>query len=81
MIENFNIFLLYQTTENFVILQFKLYVFINVNDKKKAQVWLKVFESRSKTTIPKTKRYEIKGKHILFHELKHYIHSNIVKIK
>src|SRR6266540_2616571 len=31
--------------------------------------------------MPETKRYDIKGKQILFHEMKHCIHSNTVKKK
>ena len=81
MIESFNILLSYQTTENFVIPQFELNVFVDIDDKEKAQVWFKAFESRSKTTMPETKRYEIKGKCILFRDLRHCIYSNIVKTK
>lgn len=64
-----------------MIPQFELDVFVNVNDKEKAQVWFKTFESRSRTTMPETKRYEIKGKRVLFRELRHCVHSNLVKTK
>ena len=39
------------------------------------------FESRSKTTMPESKRYEIKEKQVIFREKRHCIHSDKVKKK
>ena len=41
---------------------FELDAFVDVNNKEKASEWFKAFELRSKTTMLKTKRYDIKGK-------------------
>ena len=81
LIEDFNELPSYWTVENFTISQFELNAFVNVNDKEKAQEWFVAFESWSKTTMPETRRYNIKGKQVLFRELRHCIHSNIVKEK
>jgi len=56
-------------------------VFVDVNNKEKASEWFKAFESRSKSTMPETKRYDIKGKHVIFREMRHCTHSNTVKKK
>ena len=81
MIKSFNELPLFRTAEDFEIPQFELDAFVDVNDNEKASEWLKAFESRSKTTMPETKRYEIKGKHVLFREMRHCIHSDKVKKK
>ena len=81
LIKAFNELPLFQTAENFEIPQFELDAFVDVNDVEKATEWFKAFESRSKTTMPETKRYETKGKHVLFRELRHCIHSDKVKKK
>jgi len=81
LIKSFNELPLFQTAENFEIPQFELDAFVDVNDNEKASEWFKAFESRSKTTMPETKRYEIKGKHVLFQEMRHCIHSDMVKKK
>jgi hypothetical protein len=81
LITTFNELPLYQTVENFSIPQFELEAFVDVNDKEKAHEWFLAFESWSKTNMPETRRYQIKGKNVLFRELRHCIHSNIVKQK
>ncbi|CAB5362409.1 unnamed protein product [Rhizophagus irregularis] len=78
---NFNELPSYQTAEDFVIPQFELDVFVDVNDKEKASEWFVAFQSWSKPTMPETKRYEIKGKYVLFRETRHCIHSDTVKKK
>lgn len=55
--------------------------YVNVNDKEKASEWFAAFESHSKTTMAQTKGYGVKGKHVLFREKRHCIHSNEVKKK
>ena len=72
---------MYRTAENFAIPQFEFDAFVDVNDKEKACEWFKAFESHSKTTMPQTKGFDIKGKHVLFREKRHCIHSNEVKKK
>ncbi len=57
---------MYQTAENFAILQFEFDIFVEVNDKEKAYKWFKVFEFYLKIIIPQTKGFDIKGKHVLF---------------
>src|SRR6185312_11977243 len=61
--------------------QFELDAFVNVDDKEKAHEWFLAFESHSKTTMPQTKGYEVKGKQVLLRENRHYIHSSLVKKK
>ncbi|CAG8847989.1 18639_t:CDS:1, partial [Gigaspora margarita] len=46
-----------------------------------AQEWFKTFESHSKTTMPQTKGYNVKGSRVLFREKRHCAHSNEVKKK
>ena len=81
LITSFNELPSCQTAENFTIPQFELDAFVDVNNKEKASEWFKAFELRSKTTMPETKRYDIKGKHVIFCEMRHCIHSNTVKKK
>ncbi|CAG8774993.1 15778_t:CDS:1, partial [Rhizophagus irregularis] len=66
---------------DFVIPQFELDVFVDVNDKEKASKWFVTFQFWSKTMMLETKRYEIKGKYVLFCETRHCIHSDTVKKK
>ncbi|CAB4429129.1 unnamed protein product [Rhizophagus irregularis] len=79
LIENFNELPSYRTTENFIIPQFELDVFVDIDNEERAREWFMAFESKSKTTMPETKRYEFKGKHVLFREMRHCIHSDKVK--
>lgn len=81
MIKTFNELPLFRTAEGFEIPQFELDAFVDVSDKEKASQWFKDFESRSKTTMPETKRYEIKEKRVLFREKRHCLHSEMVKKK
>ncbi|UZO20482.1 uncharacterized protein OCT59_012906 [Rhizophagus irregularis] len=55
--------------------------FMNISDKEKVREWFKDFESRSKTTMPETKRYKMKEKRILFLEKRHCLHSDMVEKK
>ncbi|CAB4435667.1 unnamed protein product [Rhizophagus irregularis] len=61
LIKNFNELPSYRTSENFSIPQFELDAFVDINDKEKAQKWFKVFESHTKTTMPQSKGYGVKG--------------------
>ncbi|CAB5394994.1 unnamed protein product [Rhizophagus irregularis] len=81
LIKNFNVLSPFQTTENFEIPQFELDAFVDIDDKEKAREWFLSFESKSKTTMPESRRYEIKGKKVLFREKRHCIHSKLVKEK
>lgn len=72
---------MYRTAENFTIPQFEFDTFVDINDKEKVREWFKAFEFHSKTTMPQTKSFDIKGKHVLFREKRHCIHSNKVKQK
>ncbi|PKY53879.1 hypothetical protein RhiirA4_426357 [Rhizophagus irregularis] len=81
LIKNFNELPSYRTSENFSIPQFELDAFVDINDKEKAQEWFKVFESHTKTTMPQSKGYGVKGNQVLFREKRHCIHSNKVKEK
>ncbi|CAB4480661.1 unnamed protein product [Rhizophagus irregularis] len=81
LIKTFNELPLFQTAEGFEVPQFELDIFVDINDKEKACEWFKSFESRSKTMMPETKRYETKGKHVLFREMRHCLHSDKVKKK
>ena len=56
-------------------------MFVNVINNEKASEWFKAFEFKSKTTMPESKHYEIKGKKVLFWEMHHCVHSNKVKEK
>jgi len=51
-----------------VIPQFKLDVFIDIDNKKKACEWFRSFESTSKIIMMQTRGYIIKGKKVLFWE-------------
>ncbi|PKB99211.1 hypothetical protein RhiirA5_462455 [Rhizophagus irregularis] len=81
LIKNFNELPPYQTSENFSIPQFELDAFVDINDKEKAQEWFLAFESHTKTTMPQSKGYRVKGNQVLFRENRHCIHSNKVKEK
>ncbi len=72
---------MYQTAENFAILQFKFDVFIDINDKEKACKQFKAFKSHLKIIILQTKSFNIKGKHMLFQKKCYCIYSNKVKKK
>ncbi|RGB31967.1 hypothetical protein C1646_763435 [Rhizophagus diaphanus] len=81
LIKNFNDLSPFQTTKNFEIPQFELDAFVDIDDKEKAHEWFLLFESKSKTTMPESRHYEIKGKKVLFREKRHCIHSKLVKKK
>ncbi|GET50230.1 hypothetical protein GLOIN_2v1764523 [Rhizophagus irregularis DAOM 181602=DAOM 197198] len=81
LIKNFNVLSPFQTTKNFEIPQFELDAFVDIDDKEKARKWFLSFESKSKTTMPEFRHYEIKGKKVLFREKRHCIHSKLVKEK
>jgi hypothetical protein len=66
LIKKFNELPSYQTAENFVISQFELDAFVDVDDKEKACEWFRAFEFRSKMTMVQTRGYEIKGDKVLF---------------
>ncbi|PKK56361.1 hypothetical protein RhiirC2_800185 [Rhizophagus irregularis] len=56
LIENFNELPSYRITENFIIPQFELDIFVDIDNEEKAREWFMAFESKSKTTMPETKR-------------------------
>src|SRR5688572_28470029 len=80
-IKNYNVLPSYVTSENFEIPHFELDAFVDINDEEKAHEWFSEFESHSKMTMPQTKGYRVKGKHVLLRESRHCIHSNKVKKK
>ncbi|CAG8836584.1 28514_t:CDS:2, partial [Gigaspora margarita] len=47
----------------------------------KVHEWFSAFEACTKTTMPQTKGFTIKGKHVIFREKRHCLHSNEVKKK
>ncbi|CAG8853654.1 17861_t:CDS:1, partial [Gigaspora margarita] len=71
----------YITAEEFSVNQFEANLLVNVNSVEGAQKWLVNFEEILKTTMPQTKSYQIKGQRIIFRQLQHCIHSNIVRQK
>ncbi len=56
-------------------------MFVNVSSGEEASEWFTVFESYSKTTMPETRGFKLKGSRVLFRELRHCIHSSQVKKK
>ncbi|PKK71418.1 hypothetical protein RhiirC2_778435, partial [Rhizophagus irregularis] len=81
LIINFNKLSPCYTAENFAIPQFELDAFVDIDDAEKVHKWFLEFESHSKTTMPQSKGYGVKGKEVLFREKRHCIHSNLVKKK
>ncbi|CAG8578713.1 23362_t:CDS:2 [Gigaspora margarita] len=75
ILKNFNELPSYRTAENFEMPQFELDGFVNVDSKEMAQEWFKAFESHSKTTMPQTKDYNVKGNRVLFREKRHCAHK------
>ncbi|CAG8786664.1 21248_t:CDS:2, partial [Dentiscutata erythropus] len=61
--------------EEFIIHQFELNLFINANNVDRARQWFFEFKELSKTTMPETKGFQIKGSKVIFQELQHCIHS------
>ena len=78
IIQNVNKLPPYRTEENFEIDQFKVNAFVNVTIAESAKIWFSAFEGHSKTTMPQTKGYEIKGERVIFRQLRHCIHSKKV---
>ncbi|CAG8811760.1 21250_t:CDS:2, partial [Racocetra persica] len=66
----------YITPEGFLINQFKATFFVNVSNIEDLQKWFTEFEEASKTTIPKTKGFQLQGKKVIFRELCHCIHND-----
>ncbi|GES89782.1 hypothetical protein GLOIN_2v1883854 [Rhizophagus clarus] len=81
LIKTFNELSSYQTAENFKVPQFELDIFVDVDNQEGACEWFKEYESKSKTTMPQTRGYDIKGDRVLFREQRHCIHSHEVKKK
>ncbi|GES92231.1 hypothetical protein GLOIN_2v1883854 [Rhizophagus clarus] len=81
LIKIFNELSSYQTAENFKVPQFELDIFVDVDNQEGACEWFKEYESKSKTTMPQTRGYDIKGDRVLFREQRHCIHSHEVKKK
>ncbi|RIB15654.1 hypothetical protein C2G38_2191885 [Gigaspora rosea] len=71
----------YYTHEGFEVQQFKANVFINILTVEGIKEWFAAFEEHSKTTMPQTKGYGVKGKRVIFRESRHCIHSQIVRKK
>ncbi|CAG8752336.1 8540_t:CDS:2 [Gigaspora margarita] len=71
----------YITTEGFAINQFEANLYVNINNVEDAHKWFCEFEEISKTTMPQSKGYNIQGKKIIFREIWHCIHSNMVRQK
>ncbi|CAG8847328.1 34602_t:CDS:1, partial [Racocetra persica] len=71
----------YITAEGFSVNQFEADLLVNVNSVEGAQKWFVDFEEISKTTMPQTKGYQLKEQKVFFRQLRHCIHSNIVRQK
>ncbi|CAG8850050.1 34977_t:CDS:2, partial [Gigaspora margarita] len=71
----------YYTNEGFEIQQFEVDLFVNVSTVEDIKTWFSTFERHSKTTMPQTKGYGVKGKHVIFRESRHCVHSQIVRKK
>jgi hypothetical protein len=56
-------------------------MFVDVDSKEAASVWVAEFQSYSKSTMPQTRGYDIKGNRVLFREIRHCLHSHEVKKK
>ncbi len=69
------------TEENIEIYQFEIDIFINVTTAKGAHIWFSAFEEHSKTSMPQTKGYGVKGKRVIFQEARHCIYSKKVRNK
>lgn len=69
------------TAEGFIIHQFEVNLFTNINNIHNTRQWFSEFEELSKTTMAETKRFQIKGTKVIFRELRHCIHSEQVKKK
>ena len=69
----------YRTQENFEVPNFELDTFVDVNDEKGASEWVTAFRSYSKTTMPETRGYVIKGNRVLLRKKRHCIHSHEVR--
>ncbi|CAG8727706.1 16494_t:CDS:2, partial [Gigaspora margarita] len=71
----------YITAEGFLVNQFEADLFVNIGSIEGAQQWLVDFEEVSKTMMPQTRCYQIQGKKVIFRQLRHCIHSDIVRQK
>ncbi|CAG8795130.1 25664_t:CDS:2, partial [Gigaspora margarita] len=71
----------YITSEGFSVNQFEANLLVNVNNVEDTQKWFADFEKVSKTTMPQTKGYLLKGQKVFFRQLQYCIHSNIVRQK
>lgn len=69
------------TSENITIGQIETDFYVNINTKESALKWLDEFQEISKTTMRLTRTYITKGQRVVFRELRHCIHSDIVKQK
>ncbi|CAG8747131.1 8318_t:CDS:2, partial [Funneliformis caledonium] len=60
---------------NFEVPNFELDIFVDVGSKEAASEWIAEFQSYSKSTMPQTRGYDIKGNRVLFREKRHCLHS------
>ena len=81
MFKQFDIMPLYRTQEDFEVPNFELNAFVDVHNEEAASEWVTTFQSHSKTTMPQTRGYKIKGNRVIFREMRHCIHSYEVKKK
>ncbi|CAG8776909.1 16921_t:CDS:1, partial [Dentiscutata heterogama] len=66
---------------DFEVANFEQDTFVNIDSEEEAREWFMEYQSWSKTTMPQTRGFEIKGSQVIFHEQRHCIHSNDVKKK
>ncbi|CAG8836151.1 46308_t:CDS:2, partial [Gigaspora margarita] len=71
----------YITAEGFLVNRFEVDLFVNIGSIEGAQQWLVDFEEVSKTMMPQTRCYQIQEKKVIFRQLRHCIHSDIVRQK
>ena len=56
----------YQTQEDFEVPNFELNAFVDVHNEEAASEWVTTFQLHSKTTMPQTRGYQIKGNRVIF---------------
>jgi len=69
------------TSESVIIGQIIVDLFTNIDTKDGALKWLEEFQQKSKTTMRLTRTYPVKGNKVIFREMRHCIHSHLVRQK
>ena len=69
------------TSENITIGQIVVDLLANIKTKKDALKWIDEFQEKLKTTMRLTRTYPVKGTKVIFREMRHCIHNDLVKQK